>query len=312
MPVISNPSSKILVTGGAGFIGSHVVDNYLSAGHQVVVMDDFSTGQKENLPEGIPVIDMDIRDPKVIEVFREHQIEVLNHHAAHIHVGRSVENPGFDADVNILGTLNLLQAAKEAGTLKKVIFASTGGAMYGDKKTPFDESMPPQPLSPYGISKRAAELYLYFYKVQYGINFTALRYANVYGPRQNPHGEAGVIAIFFNALKANKVPVINGDGLQTRDYVYVGDVAKANLKALEMEVTGEINVGTAIETDVNKIYQLVKNAAGSEIEATHGPARPGEQQTSSLNYNKAKELLNWQPLVTLEEGIQKTADYFLK
>jgi len=302
---------KILVTGGAGFIGSHVVDTFVDAGHGVTVADDLSSGKKENLNPKAAYITVDIRSQEMRELVMDGQFEVIDHHAAHIHVGRSVENPLHDADVNILGTLNIMEGAKASGTVKHVIFASTGGAMYGNKQVPFEETMPPQPLSPYGISKRAAELYLYFYSQQYGIKYTALRYANVYGPRQNPHGEAGVISIFFEKLKRNEQPFINGDGTQTRDYVFVGDVARANLLALQKKVTGEFNIGTTIETDVNEIYRLVAESAGSTVQANHGSARPGEQKTSALSYAKAKEVLGWTPQVILSEGIGKTADYYL-
>lgn len=303
---------KILVTGGAGFIGSHVVDTFVADGHEVMVVDDMSTGVADNINPQARFIQMDIRSPELRELIKREQPEVIDHLAAHINVGWSVLRPEHDADVNIMGTINLLKGAEEAACVKQVIFASTGGAMYGHKPTPFDESMAPQPLSPYGISKRAAELYLYFFQEQYGITFTSLRYANVYGPRQNPHGEAGVIAIFFNALKDGKVPNINGDGRQTRDYVYVGDVALANKLALEKKVSGEFNIGTTIETDVNEIYRLVKEAAGSEVEAIHREARPGEQPTSSLKFDKAREILGWEPTVTLVEGIRKTAEFFLQ
>jgi len=302
---------KILVTGGAGFIGSHVVDDYVEAGHEVVVVDNLETGVEENLNKDAEFVQMDIRDDKLMDLVKDNKFEVINHHAAHINVGWSVERPDHDADVNIMGSLNLMRAAKESKTVKQIIFASTGGAMYGHKQTPFDEIMVPQPLSPYGISKRATELYLYFYNEQHGINFTSLRYANVYGPRQNPHGEAGVIAIFFNCLKSGKQPVINGDGKQTRDYVYVGDVANANLLALEKKVAGEFNIGTTIETDVNQIYSLCAHEAGSDVKADHGPDRPGEQLTSSLKFDKSKKALDWEPVTELSDGIKETAEYFL-
>lgn len=302
---------RILVTGGAGFIASHVVDTYLNAGHEVMVMDDLSTGRRENINPHAKFFEVDIRSDEARNIIIDEKPEIINHHAAHIHVGRSVENPRHDADINIFGSLNLLAAAKQAGSIQHVIFAATGGAMYGPKPTPFEETMIPQPLSPYGISKRAVELYLFFYQETYGIGFTSLRYANVYGPRQNPFGEAGVISIFLDKLKNNLQPVINGDGKQTRDYVYVGDVARANLLALEKRPSGEFNIGTTIETDVNEIYVLVRQAAQSAIEAQHGPARAGEQPTSSLDYSKAKAILGWQPEVSLDQGIVETAAYFL-
>ena len=301
---------KIVVTGGAGFIGSHVVEALLAEGHSIIVVDDLSSGSQSNVPKDVLFSQMDIRSKEFFDLIVAEKPGALVHHAAHIHVGRSVENPAFDADCNIMGTINMMQAAVKAGSVKKVIFASTGGAMYGEKPTPFNEGMPPQPLSPYGISKRSAELYLYFYYKQYGIPFTALRYANVYGPRQNPHGEAGVISIFLQKLKAEEIPNINGDGKQTRDYVYVEDVAAANVLALKSDFVGELNIGTATETDVNETYRLVKSAFGSSLDATHGADRAGEQKTSSLSYDKAKEILGWQPSVSFREGIAKTVAYF--
>jgi UDP-glucose 4-epimerase len=290
---------RILVTGGAGFIASHVVDAYIAAGHEVLIFDDLSTGRKENLNEQAKFFEVDIRSQEAADIILQEKPEVINHHAAHIHVGRSVLDPQHDADINIFGSLNLLKAAKEAGSVSHFIFAATGGAMYGPKQTPFVETMIPQPLSPYGISKRSVELYLFFYQETYGISFTSLRYANVYGPRQNPFGEAGVISIFLDKLKQQQQPVINGDGKQTRDYVFVGDVASANLLALQKRPSGEFNIGTSIETDVNEIYALVREAAGASIDASHGPARAGEQQTSSLDYTKARDILGWEPQIAL-------------
>jgi UDP-glucose 4-epimerase len=301
---------KILVTGGAGFIASHIVDALIERGDEVVVIDDLSTGVEANLNPEAKFVKVDIRSDEAYELVKSSGFDLIDHHAAHIHVGRSVEKPRFDADVNIMGTLNLLNAAKDSGTVKQVIFASTGGAMYGDKDTPFEETMIPQPFSPYGISKRACELYMYFFMNQYGITYTSLRYANVYGPRQNPHGEAGVISIFFEALEEGKQPVINGDGKQTRDYVFVADVVRANMLAVDQQVAGEFNIGTGVETDVNQIYDLVAGAADSKVKAKHGPERPGEQQTSSLNYDKAKKVLGWKPQVHLDKGITATKEFF--
>ena len=274
---------KILVTGGAGFIGSHIVDAYINQGHQVLIIDNLATGVKENLHPQAKFFELDIRSPDAAKLIKTENPHLINHHAAQIRVDIAAKDPILDADNNIIGFLNLLQAAKDTQSVKKIIFASTGGAMYGPKPTPFVETMIPQPLSPYGISKRAGELYLYFFKQQYGINYTALRYANVYGPRQNPHGEAGVISIFCDKLLTGQQPVINGDGKQTRDYVYVSDVVEANLLATQKDVTGEFNIGTAIETDVNQIYDLIKTTLGSNVAATHGLPRPGEQQTSSID-----------------------------
>lgn len=301
---------KIMVTGGAGFIGSHVADTFISEGHDVIIVDNLISGKEKNINPKATFHQMDIGSQDFYDLIVSEKPDVIDHHAAHIHVGKSVEDPAFDAQNNIMATINMMQAAKEAGSVKKVIFASTGGAMYGNKQTPFDESMMPQPLSPYGISKRSAELYLYFYFNQFKIPFTALRYSNVYGPRQNPHGEAGVISIFLEKLNQGETPIIFGDGTQTRDYVYVGDVAKANLLALNSKEVGEFNIGTTIEADVNRIYSLVAKFYGTDIKAEHGPARLGEQKTSSLDYQKAKNDLSWEPSVNLEEGIKKTVEYF--
>lgn len=301
---------KVLVTGGAGFIGSHVADAYINQGHEVVIIDDFSTGVSANLNPKAKFYQLDIRSAAAAAVIRTEQPDLINHHAAQIRVDIAAKDPIFDAQINILGFLNLLQATKDVKSVKKIILASTGGAMYGPKPTPFVETMLPQPLSPYGISKLADERYLYFYRQQYGIDYVALRYANVYGPRQNPHGEAGVVAIFCDNFLTDTQPVINGDGKQTRDYVYISDVVQANLLATAKNVTGEFNIGTGIETDVNQIYDLVRQEFGSDQEATHGPDRPGEQATSSLDSSFAKEKLGWHPTVSLRNGIHLTVDFF--
>lgn len=302
---------KILITGGAGFIASHVADAYIADGHDVGIVDDLSTGVKENINPKAKFWQGTVTNVDFVErVINEFKPEVLNHHAAHIHVGRSVDDPKFDAAINILGTINLMQSLLEYKSLKKVIFASTGGAMYGNNRTPFNEEMMPAPLSPYGVSKRSAELYLGFYHAQYGIPFVALRYANVYGPRQNPHGEAGVVSIFSKNILEGKQPVINGDGFQTRDYVFVEDVTAANILALKTPEAGAFNIGTSIETDVNSLFELVNKNFGANWKQVHGPARAGEQTTSSLSYQKAKQVLNWQPKIKLADGIKKTVEWF--
>ncbi len=301
---------KILVTGGAGFIGSHVVDACIEAGHEVVIFDNLSTGTKENINPKAKFYPLDIRSPEAMETFVKEAPDILNHHAAQIRIDISVKDPVLDLDINTVSLIKLLQAAKESHFLKKVVFASTGGAMYGNKTTPFVETMTAQPLSPYGVSKRCSELYLNYYQEQYGIKYTALRYANVYGPRQNPHGEAGVISILCERLLTGQQPIINGDGTQTRDYVFVADIVKANMLAIDKEVNGELNIGTSIETDVNEIYRLVSQEINPQIKAQHGPARPGEQITSSLNYNLAQEKLGWEPTVKLQEGIKQTVEFF--
>ena len=304
---------RVLVTGGAGFIGSHIVDRYVAEGYDVAIIDDLSTGVKENINPNVRFYQGTITDKEFAAmVVEKERPEVLNHHAAHIHVGRSVADPLFDATVNIDGTINLMQSLVKVGSCKKVIFASTGGAMYGNKQTPFTEDMAEAPLSPYGVSKRAVELYLGFYREQYGIKFTVLRYANVYGPRQNPHGEAGVVSIFAKNILGNKQPVVNGDGRQTRDYVYVEDVAAANELVPAREAGGIFNIGTGVETDVNEIFRLVNHEFGSDFREVHGPPRPGEQETSCLSFDSAKRELGWDPKVELAEGIKMTVEWFKK
>ena len=247
---------RILVTGGAGFIGSHVVDAYVQAGHDVLVVDNLSTGKRENLPVQARFVEADIQDPAVRQLIVLEKIEIVSHHAAQMDVRRSVADPLYDARVNILGMLNVLEGAREAH-VKKFIFASSGGAIYGEQEAfPAAEEHPTAPISPYGVSKRAGEHYLYFYRVEYGLPSIALRYANIYGPRQDPHGEAGVVAIFTQRLLAGEQPVINGDGKQTRDYVFVGDVAQANLAALQVDYDGPLNIGTGSETTVNQLFTL--------------------------------------------------------
>jgi UDP-glucose 4-epimerase len=256
---------KVLVTGGAGFIGSHVAELLLSRGHEVAVVDDLSSGKRENVPKGATFYEADIRS-SCEEAFDEFAPEALCHQAAQMDLRRSVREPGFDADVNILGTIRLLEDCVERG-VGKVVFASTGGAIYGEQEEfPAAEDHPQYPVSPYGVSKLAGERYLNFYRVQHGLPYAALRYANVYGPRQDPHGKAGVVAIFCGNLVEDKASTINGSGEQTRDYVYVGDVARANVRALEEEVpSGTYNVGTGIETSVNRLHRLLLEASGKDL-----------------------------------------------
>src|SRR5438132_689358 len=290
---------KILVTGGAGFIGSHVVDAYVAAGHEVIVVDDLSTGRRENLTPKARFQRLDITDPALVELIRDVRPAVLNLHAAQMDVRRSVAEPLFDARVNILGTVNLLEAARKAN-VRRVLFVSSGGAVYGEQEAfPAPETHPTNPVSPYGVSKRAGELYAFFYQAEYRLPFVALRYANVYGPRQDPHGEAGVVAIFTGRMLRGEPVVVNGDGNQTRDYVYVGDVARANLLALETRATGPFNIGTGVETDVNTLASLLLAAAGSRSEVRHGPAKSGEQRRSVIDCRRAADLLGWRPDVPL-------------
>jgi UDP-glucose 4-epimerase len=301
---------RILVTGGAGFIGSHVVDAYVQAGHEVFVVDDLSSGKRENVHPQAHFMHADIQDVAVRHLIVREEIEVLNHHAAQMDVRRSVADPLFDARVNICGLLNVLEGAREVG-VKKIIFASSGGTVYGEQEVfPASEDHATHPISPYGVSKRTGEHYLYFYQVQYGIPYIALRYANVYGPRQDPHGEAGVVAIFTLRLLSGAQPIINGDGKQTRDYVFVGDVARANLAALQVEYTGPLNIGSGIETDVNQLFQHLRALANPQAPEMHGPAKSGEQRRSVLAWDRAATVLHWRPEVSLEEGLRQTVAYF--
>jgi UDP-glucose 4-epimerase len=303
-------SRTVCVTGGAGFIGSHVADALLAAGHRVLIVDDLSSGRKENVPAGAEFHQLDIRSGEAAGLVRNAGAEVLVHHAAQMDVRRSVADPVHDASVNIVGTLNLLEAARRSG-LAQVIFASTGGAMYGEQERfPAEEDHPARPLSPYGVAKLSVERYLYFYSQEYGIDATALRYANVYGPRQNPHGEAGVVAIFLDRLLSGREALINGDGLQTRDYVWVGDVVAANLAALGRPGFGIYNVGTGRETTVVELYRLLAAAAGVTRPAVHGPAKAGEQRRSVIASGRLTRDLGVQASTPLEDGIRRTTEWF--
>ena len=301
---------RVLVTGGAGFIGSHVAEELLSRGHEVAAVDDLSSGSRENVPDGAHFYELDVRSG-CGEVFEEFEPEALCHQAAQMDVRRSVAEPDFDAEVNVLGTLRLLQNCAKHG-VGKVVFASTGGAIYGEQDSfPASEDHPQYPVSPYGVSKLAGERYLHFYDVQYGLRYAALRYANVYGPRQDPHGEAGVVAIFCGNLAAGRPSTINGTGGQTRDYVYVGDVARANVLALENEVpSGAYNVGTGVETSVNRLHEILLEISGKDLPPAHGPAKPGEQLRSSVDPALAGRVMGWCPKADLRYGLKKTLEYF--
>jgi UDP-glucose 4-epimerase len=301
---------KVLVTGGAGFIGSHIADAYVAAGHEVVIVDDLSSGKRGNLPAAAKFYHADIRSPEAREIIRNERPQVLSLHAAQMDVRKSVADPAFDATVNVLGMINMLEGGREVG-VEKVLFASSGGATYGEQETfPAPEDHPHNPLSPYGITKATGEHYLFFYHAVYGMPYVALRYANVYGPRQDPHGEAGVIAIFAERLLANQPPTINGDGKQTRDYVFVGDVVRANLAALEKPFVGPVNIGTGVETDVVTLYAHLRVLTGSPHPPTHGPAKAGEQRRSVIAIDRAKQVLGWRPEVPLEEGLRRTVEFF--
>jgi UDP-glucose 4-epimerase len=301
---------KVLVTGGAGFIGSNLADRLVEEGHHVVVIDDLSSGRREQVPGSANLYQMDIEGRWIDRVIGREKPEAICHLAAQMSVRRSVEDPIFDARVNIMGSLGLIEAARRHGA-GRFVFASTGGAIYGEADTvPTPEDYPAAPLSPYGASKLSVEHYLHLFHELDGFSALALRLSNVYGPRQNPHGEAGVVAIFSSALLAGTTPTINGDGKQTRDYVYVGDVVDAFVAAIGSDAVGRVNIGTGIETDVNRLYGLVAAAAGSSAEENHGPAKLGEQRRSNLDNRLAGEMLGWEPKVTLEAGIPLTVDYF--
>ncbi len=301
---------NILVTGGAGFIGSNIVDAYLEAGHTVVIIDDLSTGSIENVNPKAKFYRIDLRDPAVESVFKEMKIDIINHHAAQMDVRKSVADPKFDASVNILGMLNMMELGIKYG-VKKVIFSSTGGAIYGEQDYfPADEQHPLRPLSPYGITKLATEKYLYYYHAVHGLQHVILRYANIYGPRQNPHGEAGVVAIFADKMLRGEEPVINGDGKQTRDYVYVSDVVRANVLAVTYSSSDIFNIGTGIESDVNTLFRVIKKFSGAACEEKHAQAKIGEQLRSVIDHSKAKKILGWEPTIMLDEGLRRTVEFF--
>jgi UDP-glucose 4-epimerase len=302
--------SSICVTGGAGFIGSHVAAALVAAGHRVLIVDDLSSGRKENVPKECELHVLDIRSEEAGRLLVDLEVEILVHHAAQMDVRRSVADPVFDADVNLLGLLNLLEAARE-GSVRQVIFASTGGAIYGEQEEfPADENHVARPLSPYGVAKLASERYLYFYHSEYGLDATCLRYANVYGPRQNPHGEAGVVAIFSRRLLDGEKAVINGDGLQTRDYVYVDDVVRSNVASLERPGFAIYNVGTGVETDVNTLFNHIADAANFDGAPTHGPAAAGEQRRSCISAERMLEELSVAIDTPLSDGISETVAWF--
>lgn len=302
---------KILVTGGAGFIGSHIVDVLLAAGHEVQVLDNLSSGHRDNIPASVPLAEFDVRSDEAAAFVREQGFEVLVHEAAQIDVRASVANPAYDAHVNIAGLVNMVEAARQGGQLKQVLFASSGGAIYGEQESfPASESHPVRPESPYGVAKRCGELYLEWFERAYKIPFAALRYANVYGPRQDPHGEAGVVAIFASRLLDDKHCIIYGDGDQTRDYVFVADVAKANLRAIERGVSAAINVGTGHETTVNQIYQVLARHADCDKPATYEAARLGEQRRSVIDASRCEKMLGFRPQTALDEGLAQTFAFF--
>lgn len=300
---------KILVTGGAGFIGSHIVDRVIAEGMDAAVLDNLSTGKAENINPKAVFYKADIRDKSVSDIFVKEKPDIVCHLAAQVSVRNSVDDPCADAGTNIVGSLNILENCRIHGI--KFIFASTGGAIYGEQDVfPAPEGHPAHPLSPYGAAKLAVENYLFYYSNVFGLPYVALRYANVYGPRQDPHGEAGVVAIFAGKMLAGETPVINGDGGQTRDYVYVKDVVAANVMAMKKDVTGSFNVGTGKETSVNELYALLKEKTGYSGGKTHGPAKAGEQYRSVLDNSLIRNVFGWDASTPLGKGLEETVEYF--
>ncbi len=298
----------VLVTGGAGFIGSHIVDLLVSKGHRVVVVDDLSTGEKENLNDKAVFYKLDIRDEKLGDVFKEEDIDYVVHQAAQASVVKSLEDPMFDADVNLSGGINLLEYCRD---VKGIVYSSSGGAIYGEPQyLPVDEEHPQTPLSPYGVTKYAFEKYLGAFHHIYDINCISLRYSNVYGPRQDPYGEAGVVAIFAGKMLKGEQPTIFGDGDQTRDFVYVEDVARANLLAMESNIEeGAFNISTGKETSVNQVFDVLKELTGYDGEAKHDAPIPGEVQRSALDSVKAEKELGWRAETSLHNGMATFADH---
>ncbi|HOJ22347.1 MAG TPA: NAD-dependent epimerase/dehydratase family protein [Armatimonadota bacterium] len=303
---------KVLVTGGAGFIGSHVVDRLIADGHQVVVVDDLSNGKRENLNPAATFYQMDIQDPALADLFEKEKPEIVNHHAAQMDVRRAVEDPVFDARVNILGFLNVLENCVRH-QVRKVIFISSGGAVYGEpEQLPAEETHPIRPITPYGVTKYTGEKYLYFYRAVHKLDYTVLRYANVYGPRQDPHGEAGVVAIFIGLLARGETPTVfrYPDGEMLRDYVFVRDVVEANIAAMSRGSGQEFNIGTGRGTSVSDLLAAVQRVMGTDIEPRYGAARPGEIRQTYLAIERAARLLDWRPKVSLEQGLYETAEWF--
>ena len=301
---------KVLLTGVAGFIGSHCADAFLNHGHDVVIVDNLSSGRRENIPEKARFYQADVRDDRLKDIMANEKPDVICHHAAQVSVRISVENPVMDAEINIIGGIKLANLAMEFG-VQKFLFSSTGGAIYGEQEEfPASESHPLRPLSPYGVAKLSFEKYLEYFHQVFGLEYCILRYANIYGPRQDPYGEAGVVAIFAERFLEDKQPVINGDGQQTRDFLYVGDVARANLMALDLAGSHCYNIGTGKETSINTIFKMLRDLTGSSMEEVHGPAKQGEQMRSVISPNLAEKKILWKPEVSLEDGLALTVEYF--
>lgn len=303
---------KVLVTGGAGFIGSHVVDRLVAEGHQVAVVDDLSSGKRANLNPAASFYHMDIQDPALADVFEKEKPEIVDHHAAQMDVRRAVADPAFDARVNVLGLLNVLENCVRH-RVRKVIFISSGGAVYGEpERLPADETHPIRPITPYGITKYTGEKYLYYYRAVHKLDYTVLRYANVYGPRQDPHGEAGVVSIFIGLLARGETPSVYRypDGEMLRDYVFVRDVVEANVAAMARGGGQEFNVGTGRGTSVSELLAAVQRVMGTDLEPHYGEARPGEIRQTYLSIERAERVLGWRPRVSLEQGLCETAEWF--
>lgn len=309
---------RALVTGGAGFIGSHVADLYLEHGYDVTVLDNFASGRRENVPASARLAELDLTSAEARELVANGRFDVVSHLGAQIDVRKSVADPMYDASINVVGTLNLLEGVRASGHATRFIFSSTGGALYGDFVTPPNvEDFPKDPESPYGIAKLSAELYLAYYARVHKVDTVSLRYANVYGPRQDPHGEAGVVAIFCNRILTRQPLTVFGDGSQTRDYVFVKDVARANLAAAtrDLPAPGRLdargfNIGTGIETSVVALAEALQKSAGSDVPVSFAAARPGEQQRSAVSIDKARRVLGWTPGVELHDGLEETFAFF--
>ena len=302
---------NILVTGGAGFIGSHIVDQLIAKGHQVIIIDNLVTGQTDLINPQAVFYQEDITNAEQVhKIIQQHQIQVICHQAAQLDVRKSVQDPQYDATVNIIGTINLFEAAHKNG-VKKVVFASSGGAIYGDTDIlPTPETHPTDPISPYGIAKLVMEKYAHYYKTIYNIDYTALRYSNVYGPRQNTQGEAGVIALFISRMLQNQQCYINGDGNNTRDFVYVQDVVEANIQAILGDLSGSYNIANSTQTNINQIFDILHQLTNTTITRQNREAKLGEQQHSCLSYDKIHQAINWQPQTTLQQGLHQTVEYF--
>lgn len=297
---------KIIVSGGAGFIGSHAVDELIRIGHKVAIVDNFSTGKRENVNPGARLYEADITAPEIAGVFDKEKPEAFLHFAAQVDLNKSIKDPQKSADTNILGSINVLENCVRSG-VKKFIFTSSGGAIYGEADTiPTPETYLAHPLSPYGIEKLTIENYLHYYNIRYGLGYFVLRYANIYGPRQDPRGEGGVVAIFCDKMKRNELPVINGSGRQTRDFVYVADAVQAATMALERTSDSICNISTGRETDINSLFRVLKEMTDYRGEETHDPDKCGGQLRSCLDWSKAKKELDWSPKYSLEDGLRLT------